>query len=215
MKLFFQAVLIFCVLFPTAYSNANVIKFDDLTVDSSINYGEIPAGYGGFIWGIEDGSPAVSLDFQITNQVWLQGPTYGNSWNVPSIENVAYNYYGGTPVIISALTPFTFNSAAFVSWGAENEYISTSARKIKIEGYLDSTFVKDITVNLTADEFKTIYANFIGINKLIITAFGENADETRWLMDDLTYNAPVPEPMTLTLFGIALIGLANLRRRMN
>ena len=61
---------------------------------------------------------------------------------------------------------------------------------------------------------------FSNINKLVIRASGNPEDEMDnryWLMDNFTYDEAVatPEPLTATLFGISLLGLAGLRRRLS
>jgi|WetSurMetagenome_2_1015567.scaffolds.fasta_scaffold487426_1 hypothetical protein len=212
MKRFIQIGVVLLALSATLIATAGVIHFDDITTDTMISDLAIPLTYSGFNW---------QTGFTITSQSWLTTGYWGNTYIVPSGLFVAYNADGFVPLTITSATAFTFNGAQFASYGAGDRYSSlgTSAETIIITGYRSGLKVGSVEGELSPENFAWLGANFTDIDTLVFSATGSNEEVAAkyWLMDNFTYNEPVitPEPLTATLLGISLLGLAGLRRRLS
>ncbi len=222
MKRVFQFSVVLLILSFAAISNSEVLYFDNITTDPYYDY--IPSGYGGFTWGKMNAETNSYMDIQVTPQSWVNSETYRNSLSFPSEKYAAFNYDGMKEILIKSApgSTFTFNGAWFASWGSEDQFNDISAYTISIIGFNeDDTEAGHMEpFNLSAEGFTWVNADFLNINKLVIRASGNPEDEMDnryWLMDNFTYDEAVatPEPLTATLFGISLLGLAGLRRRLS
>jgi hypothetical protein len=174
----------------SAVSFAGVIHFDDLPGDE----GAIVNGYQGLNW---DNIGAIREDAY---------PGSGYEAGTVSHANAAYNLYGA-PAAISMAEPGSFDvgGAYFTSAWLDQE--------ISFEGYRNGQllYASDVSWVLDTVAPAWVQLGWSGIDTLLIY----NSSPTPWVMDDLsvTVTAAVPEPVSLGLFGIALLGMAGGRRR--
>jgi hypothetical protein len=128
-----------------------------------------------------------------------------------SPPNEAYNEWG-TPANFSSPTPFTFTSAYIT--GAWN-----SGLNITIQGFNGATMVdsETIVVSSTAPTLETF--NWSGLTEVTFNSFGGTPNPTydgfgtQFALDNLTINAPTPEPSGSLLVGVGLAALTLLRKR--
>ncbi len=174
-----------------ASASADTITFDDM--------GNAPVanGYHGLNWN----------NFYVTT-----GSNSGYANGTISAPHVSYNAFANAASFSSA-TPFTLNDAYFT--GAWNDGLS-----IHVVGTAGSTtFTKDFTVNTSgATDVTFNWTNLTSVNFTSSGGVHHNGlagSGTHFAMDNLTINAPVPEPETygMLLVGLGLVGFAARRRK--
>jgi hypothetical protein len=187
-----KKLLCVLALMLAATANAAVLNFENVNLGNSTYERMSTLGatnYGGFVLDWYLGSKSESSYANVAHS----GRQYiSNGSNVNDLT-------------ISKATNFTFNGA----WFAAPTH-SNPAEWVNITAYGAGNVLIGSTGNVaisTTSQF--IAANFANVRSLTIT----RADG--WFaMDDFTYaDAVVPEPASIALFGLALVGFAAARRR--
>jgi hypothetical protein len=170
-------------------------KADVATYEGLSSGAPIPNGYAGLNWN----------NFSALDTTGFEPSGYVNG--VVSGTSVAYNGYGD-PAAFSD-SAFTLNSAYFTA--AWNDGLN-----ILVQGYLNSTLVNsvDFTVNTSGPTLETF--NWL-VDDVVFsssggTPHGYGGGGEHFAMDDLTFNAAVPEPSAIILLAI-MLGMVGLMFR--
>lgn len=189
------------MLSASAEVTATVLTFDDLTGGLS----SVPEGYGGFDWNNATQIAVIEKTFKDSSEFLKSGYVHG----AVSGANTVFNWNGGRLSYIDWLGTgtFDFNGAYWTSaWEAQN---------LKFRGYNEGNLL--YTSGLYAINTQTarwIGLNWAGIDRLEIVNDYSGKGFAHWAMDNFTLNqAFVPEPTTLALLGIGLVGIGFKRRQ--
>ena len=193
-----KKVLFILVCLVASPAQALVIDFDDISTAAN---DDIPSEYKGLNW---DGNWAINSASDYMS-------SYYNTYTPVSGEYAAYNSNGVLSVSLSSGEDFDFIGAYFTAWAAFDDYYLYSATSITIEGYDDGLLSHSISMDLSADQYDWLQADFSSIDNL---RFISSDTSKWWLMDDLTIElASVPIPHSLALVGIGMLGMGLLTRR--
>lgn len=183
--------------FAAAPASATLLDFEGFD-----NKTALPNGYGGLNW---------SNMYAINGLNYAQGNS-GYRHGVVSGSNVAFNAWADMAVTSSSGLDFDFNGAYLT--GAWNDGLN-----IKVEGFNDGVLLYTQTVIASWYAATYFTFDFMGIDTLQFTSYGGTpviADGKHFAMDNFRFNeAPtnIPEPGTMSLIGLGLVGLASLHRR--
>ena len=180
-------------------AGATVLTFDDLAPTS--NFATIGNGYGGFDWA--------QMGYQNSTYSGVAGSGY--DYGVVSGNYVAYNRWAQVATVSDSV--FDFNGAYFT--GAWNDGLN-----INIQGLSGGTVLYNETIQVDHNGPTWFSANYIGIDQLVFSSYGGTdvvfgGSGEHFVMDNFTYNetAPVPEPSTILLMGVGLLGLVGYNRK--
>jgi hypothetical protein len=189
---FLKAACAGLILSVSAFSNAGLITFNGTASDG--DYTSLPGSYteAGFTLTNNSGSNYfVDNDFS----------TNLNSWDDDVLE---FNSLTSSQATLTADGNINFDfSSAFL--GSFN-----SAASLTFEGFFAGG--GSITQTLSLGLNTRALFNFTGFNNLSSLVISAPTDGFYALMDDLTVSASsVPEPSTLAIFALGIIGLASRR----
>ena len=189
MKKVFTVLAASLVMLLTAagQAKAGMIDFEDISSQF------VPSGYQGFTWG----GGATDWSWAVSDE--LENNFLGD--NAHSGSKYAWSN-AGTDLSLSDGN-FTFESL----WARIGNLTAGTA----IARGFDSSNAEiyTATLNLT-DDYQLFNLNFVDITRWELTNQDNNV-----LIDDISLNvAPtVPEPTSMTLWGIGILGMATIRTR--
>ncbi|MCH8685677.1 PEP-CTERM sorting domain-containing protein [Pedomonas mirosovicensis] len=192
MKTLLSVAAIAASLLSAAPATATVLDFESVVTEGSEF---IPDGYGDLNWD----------NFAIINRNAQPGTGYETG--AVSGDYSAYNSWGNPASITAATDTFSFEGAWFTSAWFNNNTLF-------IEGFTDGDAVADYSVTLTLN---TLTPQFLDVSWTGLQRLSFRTSNSQLVMDDLRISksspAEVPEPLTIGLLGMGLLGVAGARRR--
>ncbi len=175
---------------------AAIINFDDITTSGS---GSLSSTYQGYQW---------SSGWYVHSDQRYQN-VYKNSYGSISGEYAAFNGFGRETMTLKSSGLFDFTGAFFSAWAWRDNLASFSSRSITVAGYRSGSLIDQLTMQLSADQFDWLQADFLDIDELRLMS---SNNRQWWLIDDLTLNesgafntsALVSEPGSIVLICLGL-----------
>lgn len=206
-----SSVIIALAIFGMRSAQATVLTFDDLNgIGGGIT---IPNGYNGLNWdAVVVINPGVNY-YENGNLVTFKGSGVING--IVSPPNVAIAGFGltnvGIPAIVSVPNgSFNFNSV-YLTAAYDNDL------NILVQGSLNGVTKYSETVIVNDASPTDFNFNYLDIDTLTFTSSGgvpsySSTGSPLFVLDNFTYNEPVPEPKTILgilVGGSFLLGLSR------
>jgi hypothetical protein len=179
------------------------ITFNDLATPNPASggaaaWGVIPTTYAGFTW-----SGWEVINGQSFNTV------YSSIFSGPFPNNAGYNGGAGNLTVTTSGDPFNFTGADFSFWPNVG---SAAATSVTVAGFLNGNPVGSTVVSLSVGGFHFVPFALNGVNELTFTS---STAGQYWLTDNLQISSVPDDGTTLALLGLAIAGLAGLRRKLS
>lgn len=201
MKALLSVAVITGAVLTATPASAAIINFDDII--SGVNFAAVHNGYAGLNWD----------NFFVGNSEYVEGP--GFAAGAISGEYVAVNGYANPASILAISGTFSFDGGWFTSGWHDDTFLL-------IEGFTDDDDLPDYSLTLPLDTLTPLFlsVNWTGLQRLTFTSSNDVVPSlAHFVLDDLRINVSttteVPEPLTIGLFGLGLLGIAGARRRRN
>jgi hypothetical protein len=190
MKIVLSSLLSAAVLLLASHTQAAVINFDDLATNDQLTSMSNFNPYGGFTWH---------------SNFLLGDDGYSGYDNAAHSGSNFVNNRNARNLTVTGASLFDFEGAWFVAPNISG----TKASWINISAYDAANALIGSTGNVAiSNNYSFVAANFDGVARLNITA-----DRGFWAMDDFTLaGGEVPEPGSVMLFGLGVVGLLASRR---